>query len=161
MKSILPVLQRIETSLATLAYLCVAGLLIADVLGREIFGASLLGAQKLAIYAAIVAGFLGLSLATSAGVHLRPEVFDRIAPARYNPLVDRLGDGFAALFFAGLGFVAVWFVIQSAEFGDRAAIFYFPLWPIQLVMPYAFFSCAFRHLAFALYPELKPQGEPA
>ena len=60
--------------------------------------------------------------------------------------------------FAGMGLVAVHFVAQSAEFGDKAAIFYFPLWPIQLVMPYAFFSCAFRHLAYALHPELRPQG---
>lgn len=161
MKAILSVLRRIETGLTTLAYLCVAGLLIADVLGREVFGVSILGALKLANYAAIVAGFLGLALATSAGAHLRPEVFDRLVPPRCDPLVNRLGDGFAALSFAGLGAVAVRFVIQSAEFGDRAAIFYFPFWPIQLVMPYAFFSCAIRHLAFALRPDLKPQGAPA
>lgn len=155
-RTILSALQRIEETLAVLAYVIVAALLIGDVLGREIFGASLLGAQKLAIYAAIVAGFIGLSLATSAGAHLRPEILDRVVPARYGQLVDRLGDGFAAAFFAGLGVVAVWFVIQSAEYGDRAAIFLFPLWPIQLVMPYAFFSCAYRHFAYALHPELKP-----
>lgn len=155
-KSILSALQRIEENVAVLAYVVVAGLLIGDVLGREIFGASILGAQKLAIYAAIVAGFIGLSLATSAGAHLRPEILDRVVPPRYGHLVDRLGDGFAAAFFAVLGVVAVWFVIQSAEYGDKAAIFYFPLWPIQLVMPYAFFSCAYRHFAFALHPELKP-----
>lgn len=155
-KSILSALQRIEENVAVLAYVVVAGLLIGDVLGREIFGASILGAQKLATYAAIVAGFIGLTLATSAGAHLRPEILDRVVPPRYGHLVDRLGDAFAAAFFAVLGVVAVWFVIQSAEYGDKAAIFYFPLWPIQLVMPYAFFSCAYRHFAFALHPELKP-----
>lgn len=160
-RSILSALQRIEETVAVLAYVIVAALLIGDVLGREIFGVSILGAQKLAVYGAIVAGFLGLALATSAGAHLRPEIFDRAIPSRYGRLVDQLGDGFAALFFAGLGLVAVWFVVQSAEYGDKAAIFLFPLWPIQLVMPYAFFSCAVRHLAFALHPELKPEGAGA
>ena len=87
-----------------------------------------------------------------------PEIFDRLFSARHDRAVNRLSDLFAALFFAGMGLVAVHFVAQSAEFGDKAAIFYFPLWPIQLVMPYAFFSCAFRHLAYALHPELRPQG---
>lgn len=160
-KSILSALQWIEETIATLAYGAVAALLIGDVLGRELFGVSLLGAQKLAIYAAIIAGFLGLALATSAGSHLRPELLDRLVPARYDHLVNRLNDCFAALFFAVMGVVAIHFVIQSAEFGDKAAIFYFPLWPLQLVMPYAFFSCAFRHAAFALHPELKPQGAGA
>lgn len=157
-RTILQALQRIEEAVASFAYITVAALLISDVLGRELFGTSFLGAQKLAIYAAIVASFLGLSLATSAGAHLRPEIFDRLFSARHDRAVNRLSDLFAALFFAGMGLVAVHFVAQSAEFGDKPAIFYFPLWPIQLVMPYAFFSCAFRHLAYALHPELRPQG---
>ncbi|MFV0383992.1 TRAP transporter small permease [Paracoccus sp. (in: a-proteobacteria)] len=159
MRTVLSVLQFLESTLATLAYVGVGGMLIADVLGRELFGVSILGLQKLAIYAAIVAGFVGLSLATAANVHLRPEVFDRLVPPHYDGLANRISDGFAALFFAGLGVIAIRFVMQSADVGDKAAIFYFVLWPIQIVMPYAFFSCAFRHLAFALRPDLKPRGE--
>ena len=83
-RTILQALQRIEEAVASFAYITVAALLISDVLGRELFGTSFLGAQKLAIYAAIVASFLGLSLATSAGAHLRPEIFDRLFSARHD-----------------------------------------------------------------------------
>ncbi len=158
LRTLLNALQRFETTVATLAYAGVAALLIGDVLGRELLGVSILGVQKIAIYATIVAGFLGLALATSAGAHLRPEAFDKLIPAKYDRTVGRLSDGFAALFYVVIGIVAVHFVMQSAEAGDKAAIFYFVLWPIQIVMPYAFFSCGVRHLAFALRPELKPRG---
>lgn len=157
-KGAMTFLQRLEVTVATLAYAGVGGMLICDVLGREIFGVSILGLQKLSIYAAIVAGFMGLALATSAGVHLRPEIMDKLIPERANDLVNRLSDGFASVFYLGMAAIAIQFTMQSAEAGDKAAIFYFPLWPIQLVMPYAFFSCAFRHAVFALRPELKPEG---
>lgn len=153
----LAALLRLESTIAILAYAGVALMLIGDVLGRELFGISILGLQKLSIYAAIVASFMGLSLATAGISHLRPEVFDRVFPKRYDGLINCISDIFAGLFFTGAGIVAVRFVMQSAEAGDKAAIFYFLLWPLQLVMPYAFFSSAFRCFAYALRPDLKPE----
>jgi len=73
---ILNKLKLVESIVATAAYMIVAGLLIVDVVGRELFGMSLLGAQQLAVYGAIVAGFLGLTLATSDNCHLRPAFLD-------------------------------------------------------------------------------------
>ena len=54
-------LRRIEALVATMAYAVVAGLLMTDVIGRELFQTTFLGAQQLAVYGAIVAGFLGSS----------------------------------------------------------------------------------------------------
>lgn len=158
MRRALALLLRAETFVATLAYACVAGLLVGDVIGREIFGISFLGIQKIAVYATIVSSFLGLALATAAGSHLRPEIFDRLTPARHDRLANRISDAAAALFHVAMAVVAARFVSESAAIGDRAAIFFFPLWPIQIVMPLAFLSCATRHLAFAWQPDLKPRG---
>lgn len=154
----LSLLERVETLAATLAYTCVAALLIGDVLSRELFGVTVLGIQKIAVYATIVSGFLGLAMATASGKHLRPEIFDRLTPRGYDALANRLSDGFAAVFHVVLAAVAAQFVAVSAEAGDKAAIFFFVLWPIQIVMPLAFLSCAIRHAAFALRPALKPKG---
>lgn len=144
-----------EAIVATAAYAAVAGLLMADVIGRELFSTSFLGAQQLAVYGAILAGFLGLTLATSDNAHLRPEFMD-FALRRHEPLTVRLGDIVSAAFFFAACYVAWTFVEISMEAMDRAPVLYFVVWPLQLVIPYAFASSGVKHLIYALRPDLKP-----
>lgn len=149
----LRLLTLVESIAAALAYALVAGLLIGDVLGRELLGKGIFGAQKMAVYCAIVAAFLGLALATSANMQLRPSFLDHLFK---GPMVDRLGDGFAAVFYGFMAVIAILFIQQSMEFSDRAAVLYWLLWPIQLIIPYALLSTGIRHGAFARWPALKP-----
>lgn len=149
----LRLLTLVESIVASLAYALVAALLIGDVVGREVLGKGVFGAQKMAVYCAIVAAFLGLSLATSANMQLRPSFLDHLFK---GPMVDRIGDGFAAIFYAFMAIIAILFIQQSMEFSDRAAVLYWLLWPIQLIIPYALLSTGLRHGAFALWPGLKP-----
>lgn len=149
----LRLLTLVESIVASLAYALVAALLIGDVVGREVLGKGVFGAQKMAVYCAIVAAFLGLSLATSANMQLRPSFLDHLFK---GPMVDRIGDGFAATFYAFMAIIAILFIQQSMEFSDRAAVLYWLLWPIQLIIPYALLSTGLRHGAFALWPGLKP-----
>ena len=58
-----------------------------------------------------------------------------------------------------MGYYAVMLVMQSYEYKEKAAVLYWQLWPIQIVIPYAFFSSALRHAAFAVWPALKPAAE--
>ena len=147
-----------ESIVATIAYAIVAGLLMADVIGRELFATSFLGAQQIAVYGAIIAGFLGLTLATSDNAHLRPEFMDFVF-ARHEALVSRLGDFVSAVFFFAGAWIAITFVGISMESGDRAPVLYFFVWPLQLVIPYAFASSGVKHLIFALEPGLKSSGD--
>ena len=149
----LRLLTLVESIAASIAYALVAALLIGDVLGREILGKGIFGAQKMAVYCAIVAAFLGLALATSANMQLRPSFLDHLLK---GPMIDRSGDGFAAIFYAFMAVVAILFIQQSMEFQDRAAVLYWLLWPIQLIIPYALFSTGIRHAVFAGWPGLKP-----
>lgn len=146
--------------MATVAYVIVAFLLIGDVIGREIFSTPIHGAQKMAVYAAIVAGFIGLSLATADNMHLRPAFLDGIVPARFNNQINRFSDFFACLFFLGMAVIGLLFVRESMRFEDKAAVLYWLLWPLQLVIPYAFLSTSVRHGLFALYPAAKPSTTP-
>ena len=154
----LRLLTLVESIAAALAYAMVAALLIGDVVGREVLGKGIFGAQKMAVYCAIVAAFLGLSLATSANMQLRPSFLDHLFK---GPMVDRLGDGFAAIFYAFMAVIAILFIQQSMEFSGRAAVLYWLLWPIQLIIPYALFSTGLRHGAFAIWPGLKPAERSA
>ncbi|MEX0339549.1 MAG: TRAP transporter small permease [Arenibacterium sp.] len=160
MQYILQGIRVLESVVATLAYAGVAALLIYDVIGREVFGTSFLGADQLAVYGAIIAGFLGLSLATSDNAHLRPAFMDFVFKGR-EAFAIRLGDAISALFFLAAAVVAWSFVAVSMEAQDRAPVFYFVVWPLQIIIPYAFVSCAVKHGIFAMRPELKPAANEA
>lgn len=153
-------LRAAEALVAAAAYAAVAILLMSDVIGREVFGQAFLGTQQLAVYAAIIAGFLGLSLATSDNSHLRPAFMD-FALRRWDRRVDRIGDAVSFLFYLAAAYVAWTFVAVSMDAGDRAPVLYFVVWPLQLVIPYAFVSAGLKHLAFALRPGLKPRPNAA
>ncbi len=152
-------LLRVESFVAAAAYAVVAALLLGEIIAREIFVTSIWGSQKMAVFAAIIAGFLGLTLATAANGHLRPHFADGWFPRPWWPAVARLGDLLSAAIFAGLGVVATLYIIDTYLNGDRAAVLYWPLWPIQLVLPYAFYSSALRYLVFALRPDWKPRPD--
>ena len=152
-------LYRIESAAAALAYALVALLLMGDVLGREFTGQGIFGASKMAVYAAIVAGFLGLGLATEAGTHLRPAFLDGVVPARLDRQVWQAADVVSCLIYLGLAWAAVEFVAATRASGDRAAVLYWTLWPLQCVIPYAFISCAVRHAVYARHPGLRPVSE--
>ena len=155
MKGLVHTLRQIEAIVATAAYAAVAGLLMADVIGRELFRLSIFGGQQLAVYGAIVAGFLGLTLATSDNAHLRPEFMDFVF-RRHERNMVRVGDLISALFFFLSAYVAWTFVAISWEAGDRAPVLYFVVWPLQLIIPYAFVSAGLKHLVFAIRADIKP-----
>lgn len=116
---------------------------------------SIWGAQKIAVFGAIVAGILGLTIAVGNNAHLRANFADRILPF---PWVDRVGDLISAILFAGLCWFALEFVGESMTFNDKAEVINIPLWPIQMVFPYAFATAALRHLIFFFAPGVKPQA---
>ncbi|MFK7755000.1 MAG: TRAP transporter small permease [Sedimentitalea sp.] len=151
-------LRFVESLVATGAYATVATLLICDVVGREVFGTAFLGADQLAVYGAIIAGFLGLTLATSDNAHLRPGFMDFVFKGREATAI-RIGDGMSCAFFIASAVVAWSFVSVSMEAQDRAPVFYFVVWPLQIIIPYAFMSCALKHGIFALRPSLKPAAD--
>lgn len=161
LRRILSILDRLESLLATAAYVVAAGILLADVVTRELLGFAIWGTDKIAVFGSIVAAFLGLALATASREHLRPKLADGWLPARWAPSIDRLSDALAALLCFALGAFAIAYVQGSIQNQERAAVLAVPLWPIQIVLPYAFFSSGIRHMIFALAPQLGPKTKPS
>ncbi len=159
MIAILERLHRVEAILASVAYIVVTALLLGGIIARELFSTSIWGSEKMAVFAAIFAAFLGLTLATAANSHLRPQFTDHWWPQAWQGQVDRFGDLLSAFLFAGIGIVATSYVMDTYTNHDRAMVLYWPLWTIQIIIPYAFFSSALRHLAFAVRPDLKPRPD--
>lgn len=156
-QSILDKLLKVEGLVAAIAFLCAATAILADVIGREFFGQGIWGAAKFAVFGTVIAGFLGIGLATHAGMHLRPQFADGWIPDRFEPLMKRISPLVTAILFFILGVLAYFYVHETYEYGQTAPVLDWPLWMIQIVMPYAFFSNGIRNLIYALKPDLSPK----
>jgi C4-dicarboxylate transporter DctQ subunit len=152
----LKALWRVEATVCVLAFCGTALALMADVLAREAFGNGLFGAQRFAVWANAIAGLLGFALVTAERGHLRPQFADALVPKSLEPHIERIGEVVSALICLGLAWYAVEFVLSSARLGERGMAIPILVWPIQLVLPWMFFSSALRHIAFATWPELRP-----
>ncbi len=149
-------LKALEATVCIIAFSAAAIALVADVLGREVFGSGIFGAQRFAVWATAIAGLVGFALVTSEAGHLRPQFADRWLPRALDPWIDRIGDLVSAAICIVLGVYAVWFVQSTYQLGERALAIPIKIWPIQLALPWMFFSSALRHLAFATWPALRP-----
>ena len=98
-------------------------------------------------------------MATSDNSHLRPAFLDFLTQ-KNEATVNRVGDLVSAIFFFTATYIAWTFVDISMGAKDRAPVLYFVVWPLQLIIPYAFASCGIKHLVFAWHPALKadPSG---
>ncbi|MEL6919634.1 MAG: TRAP transporter small permease [Pseudomonadota bacterium] len=142
-----------ESFVAALCYFIAASILIVDVVARNVFATAWLGTTSMAVLASVVAGFLGLSLATSSGSHLRVEAFDALIPSRWSWLAGKLGHAVSAALFLFIAWHAFFFVVESASWGDRVRDLTWPLWIFQTIMPWAFASTALRHLYLIYRPQ--------
>lgn len=149
-------LRLMETAVAGGFLVAMTAVVFADVVGREIWNTGLLGAQKLGVYAFVYAGFLGLPLATGSGAHLRPRFADGLTHAIPGHLMARLQHGVAALLSLALAWVALSFTLETRTLGETSPALPIPVWLVQIVLPYAFFSSGLRHALFVLFPALTP-----
>ena len=156
LRKLLNFLFTFEAAIAILCYTAIAALIMTDVGLREILGTSIRGAQRISVYLMIMTGFLGLGLAASRGRHLRPRFADGLVPNRFATQIDRLGSFLMTLVFLAFGVIGIEFVQVAYEYEDLARNIKIPMWIIQLVVPYAFFSTAVRYAIYTARPDLKP-----
>ncbi|MCE8548499.1 TRAP transporter small permease subunit [Ruegeria pomeroyi] len=151
-------LSNTEAGIAVIAFAVISALLIGDVLLREVFNSYIFGAQRISVYAMIIAGFLGIGLAADQGKHLRPTVADALIPERYEHLATRLGVAIMAVVFFILVWIGIEFVAAAIHYGDLARSIKIPVWTVQVIVPYAFFSAGLRYSIFAVFPDLNPEA---
>jgi TRAP-type C4-dicarboxylate transport system permease small subunit len=153
---ILTWLRRLEVVVCVIAFSTAALALIADVFARELLGNGIFGAQRVAVWGTAIAGLVGFALVTSEAGHLRPRFADKWLPRALDPYMDRIGDAVSALICIGLGVYAFDFVLNSHRLGERGMAIPIKVWPIQIILPWMFFSSAARHLIFVAHPQLRP-----
>lgn len=153
---ILSFLKGLEAVVGATAYLLAFIMVLSEIVMREIFSSTIGGTQEAAILGAVIAGFLGFSLVTSVGAHLRINFLDGLVPDHIEETFIRFTDGLAAIILVLLAYFAATFVQGTYEYADRVETLLIPLWPFQLVMIYAFGASALKHLIFFTNPALRP-----
>jgi C4-dicarboxylate transporter DctQ subunit len=152
MKKIIETLSKIEKKMAALFIGIMTILIIFDVLSREIFNKGIPWAQKSAVYLMIWGGFIGAILVAEKAAHLRPEVADKIWGEKGKFHFVRI-QNFIMMIFCGIFlYYSYLYVAESYSFGDKSVVLQVPLWVLQLVIPYTFFSMSLRNIYFIFNP---------
>lgn len=107
----------------------------------------------------IITAMVGFGLASQSGKHLRPKFADHWIPESWEPLIERLQEWLTAAFCLTFAVVATGVVAETRALEETSRMLRIPIWPMQSVIPLAFYVAALRHAIFALYPALKPRAE--
>ncbi len=144
MKKLLYNLCVFEKTLSIISLSSIFILILIDVLGREFFGRGIPFAQKLSSHAMIWMGFLGTILVSVQSSPVQPEIAKKI---QLN--LKRISVFFTACFCLLFGILAVQYVKESFVLGDKNVITGLPLWVVQMIIPYTFFSLCLRYFVFS------------
>jgi len=155
-KTFLDRLKTAEQVLCFAAFMVMAGALIYDVLKREVTGSGAFGAPQVGVIGMIIVSYIGIGLASAAGGHYRPRFADKVLPARYDALLDRIGEFGFALFCAFVASIAGEVALESYELNDVAAVLRNPIWPVQMILAVGFGLVALRHFLYGVFPAIKP-----
>ena len=155
MAKFLDYLTRVEKICAAFFIVLLTSLVIMDVGAREIFKTGMPWAQKAAVNLMIWAGFLGACLMTQKGDHLRPEVGDKIWKGKMSVVAEKTRNALVAIFCFTLAYNGYLYVAESREFAELHVVLNVPLWILQLVIPWTFFSMGLRYTWFTYKPLLK------
>lgn len=156
---VLAILTKVERLVASVFIFCLTIFVIFDVGARELFKTGIPWAQKGAVYMMIWGGFLGAALIAQKVEHLRPEVADKLWKGRSKIWYLRIQNLFVFIFCVAMTKYSIDYVLESREFADRNIIIDMPMWVLQLIIPYCFFSMGLRYLYFTFSPREKdPQA---
>lgn len=156
MKSFLDFITKVEKVVAAITVFSLTALIVSDIFSRELLNSGLAWAQKSAVYFMIWAGFLGASLASSHGAHLRPEIADKLWPEKSKNLFFGLQNFFIATFCIAGSYFGYNYLQESIELGDSDPILGLPLWIVQIIIPITFLLMGFKHSVYAFNKDLRP-----
>ena len=159
MKRFLSAFLTVETLVAGVFYTIAAAILFADVVAREVFASPIWGGQRMAVLLANGSALIGIGVAVALNRHIRPSVLDGVFPARFDPVVVRLGHiAGASVLFVGAYFGAL-LVLENKSMGFTTPPLKREIWIAQLALPYGFASAGLRYVFFAIDPSLQPKHE--
>lgn len=143
---------KIEAAVIILGMAASSTLIFVQVVLRYLFSIGIPWVEEVSLYMAIAVTFMAASTAIPRGMHLSLEVLDTILPPRLLYLFRNLsliaGLAFAILF----AWVSFELMQRTARFGQTAASFDMPMWPIYAILPVSGAFMALRFLEALILP---------
>jgi TRAP-type C4-dicarboxylate transport system permease small subunit len=149
-------IYKFERAIAILAFSVMTLVIIADVIIRKVAGVGIAGATRIAVYAMIVTALISFGLASHNGRHLRPKFTDRLLPESWNLQITSIQESVHVLFCLVFAVVSLSVVYDTYLLEETSRMLRIVIWPMQSVIPLAFFVGFVRHSLYALYPEIRP-----
>ena len=149
-------IRRVEKIICITAFVLLIAVVFADVLSREASGAGIYWASRVGVWANVFVVLAGFGLASADGAHLRPRFADNWLPASFSPALEFMQHLVMSLFCIAIGGLALSVVLGSYQLREVSLDLYVPIWPVQALLPLAFFTAAIRHGLYAFVPALRP-----
>ena len=119
---------------------------------------ALYGSQKISVYLLVIGAFTGIGIATWTGAQLVPKVGHRLFPQTWGPAANRIADVISFAFLCAVTTIAAIYVYDTYLSGQRGSTgVNIEIWKVQIALPIGFGSAALRYLAFAIWPDLRPE----
>jgi TRAP-type C4-dicarboxylate transport system permease small subunit len=155
------VLGRLEGFILVLFLATMVGLSFLQVILRNFFETSLPNADILLRHLVLWVAFLGASLATQGGRHIRIDILPNLLPGRSRAVLEIIARGGAAVVSALLTRAAFRLVLVEREAGSilLAGV---PIWVFQVIIPIGLLLITFRFSLRTLEGVLalrRPRGE--
>ncbi len=155
-KNFLEKLYKFEKAVAIFAFSVMTLVIIADVITRKIVGVGIAGAMRIAVYSMIVTALISFGLASQKGRHLRPKFADNLLPKSWEFNIISIQEALTALFCMVFAIVSAGVVYDTYLLEETSRMLRIVIWPMQSVIPIAFFVGFIRHGLYAIYPEIRP-----
>ncbi len=149
LKRLSNVLQKLEDGLLVGLFLAMMLMTVLQIFLRNVSGTGIIWGDTMIRIVVLWAGLLGAMVATRQNNHITIDILTRYLSSRSKAAVHSV-----TLFFTGLlclltGYYSFQFVLTEREF-QSIAFAQIPSWICQAIIPFAFFTIAFRCFVLSL-----------
>jgi C4-dicarboxylate transporter, DctQ subunit len=147
-------LEKFECRLIVFLLSLMIILSFGQMISRNIFHQTLVWGDILLRQLVLWTGFLGASLAVRQNKHISIDVFSSFLPTSSKDKVITF-TRIATAIITGFLALAAWSFVQFEKESESILFLDLPVWFFQLILPYSFFTIAFRFLLYSTRVEKK------
>lgn len=139
LKAIDSILARVESGIVVFFLAIMIVMAFLQVVLRNVFNTGILWVDPFLRHLVLWLGFLGATLATREGRHIRIDVLTRFLTPKLKRFSSIITHFFSAVVCYFLVNASVTFLVGEKQFGGAVSLFTeVPIWYVQMIIPFGF-----------------------